>query len=101
MGQILQDVINQAGARAGWASRVANVSGANDMIYRVRFEPAWGASLTKIQINPTTGAEVANIWEASTQLTAQLAVVNPGDTPWFTNRRIVVASTKQQPGAVP
>ena len=89
MGQILQDVINQAGARAGVGFQSANVSGANNFVYRVRFEPAWGASLTKIQIDPTTGAEVANIWEASAQLTAQLAVVNPGDTPWFTNRTVV------------
>ncbi len=89
MGQILQDVINQAGARAGVGFQSSNVSGANNMIYRVRFEPGWGASLTKVQIDTTTGAEVANIWEASAQLTAQLAVVNPGDTPWFTNRRIV------------
>ena len=89
MGQILQDVINQAGARAGVGFQSANVSGANNFVYRVRFEPAWGASLTKIQIDPTTGAEVANVWEASAQLTAQLAVVNPGDTPWFTNRTVV------------
>jgi type IV pilus assembly protein PilY1 len=97
MGQILQDVINQAGARAGVGFQSSNVSGANNMIYRVRFEPAWGASLTKIQIDPTTGAEVANIWEASAQLTAQLAVVNPGDTPWFTNRKIVTVDESGNP----
>jgi hypothetical protein len=97
MGQILQDVINQAGARAGVGFQSANVSGANNNVYRVRFEPGWGASLTKIQIDPTTGAEVANIWEASTQLTAQLAVVNPGDTPWFTNRKIVTVDESKNP----
>jgi type IV pilus assembly protein PilY1 len=75
----------------------ANVSGANNFIYRVRFEPGWGASLTKIQIDPTTGAEVANVWEASAQLTAQLAVVNPGDTPWFTNRKIVTVDESGNP----
>ena len=63
----------------------------------MRFEPAWGASLTKVQIDPTTGAEVANIWEASAQLTAQLAVVNPGDTPWFTNRKIVTVDESGNP----
>ena len=89
MGQILQDVINQAGARAGVGFQSTNVSGANNFVYRVRFEPGWGASLTKVQIDPGTGAEVANIWEASAQLTAQLAVVNAGDTPWFTNRNVV------------
>jgi len=97
MGQILQDVINQAGARAGVGFQSANVSGANNNIYRVRFEPGWGASLTKIQIDPTTGAEVANVWEASAQLTAQLAVVNPGDTPWFTNRKVVTVDEAKNP----
>ena len=89
MGQILQDVINQAGARAGVGFQSADISGANNFVYRVRFEPGWGASVSKVQINLTTGAEVAIAWEASAQLTTQLAIVNAGDTPWFTNRKVV------------
>jgi type IV pilus assembly protein PilY1 len=102
MGQILQDVINQAGARSGAGFQSDNISGAADFIYRVRFEPGWGASVSKIRINTTTGAEdttcvAPTCWEASAQLTAQLAVVNPGDTPWFTNRRIVTVDESGTP----
>ncbi|HKW81792.1 MAG TPA: PilC/PilY family type IV pilus protein [Casimicrobiaceae bacterium] len=100
MGQILQDVLNQAGARAGASFQSISVSGANNFIYRTAFQPGWGVSLRKVQIDPATGDEVATVWDASTQLALQLTVV-PGvkDTPWFTERKI--ATVDETATAVP
>ncbi len=44
MGQILQDIVNQAGARAGAAFQSVSVSGSSNFIYRTSFQPGWGAS---------------------------------------------------------
>ncbi len=90
MGQILQDVVNQAGARTGTSFQSTSISGANNFIYRTSFQPGWGSSLRKVQIDPVTGAEISVAWDASTQLATQLTVV-PGvkDTPWFTDRMVV------------
>ena len=100
MGQILQDVVNQAGARTGTSFQSVSISGSNNFIYRTSFQPGWGASLRKIQIDPATGAEIAVIWDASTQLATQLTIV-PGvkDTPWFTDR--IVATVDETGAAVP
>ena len=94
MGQILADITNQAGSRAGVGFQNVNLSVNNKYIYRVRFEPGWGGSLTKVEIDPKTGNEVQEIWRAADQLTNQLLVV-PGvkDTPWFTERKIATTDT--------
>ena len=98
MGQILQDVVNQAGARTGTSFQSTSISGANNFIYRTSFQPGWGASLRKVQIDPATGAEISVAWDASTQLATQLAVV-PGvkDTPWFTDRIVVTIDDTGNP----
>ncbi|MGH6742930.1 MAG: hypothetical protein ACREDY_28530, partial [Bradyrhizobium sp.] len=90
MGQILQDVVNQAGARVGAGFKGTSITTTNNFIYRTSFQPGWGASLRKVQIDSVTGAEISVLWDASTQLAAQLTVV-PGvkDTPWFTDRKVV------------
>ncbi len=96
MGQILQDITNQAGARNGVAFQDVNLTTTNRYAYRARFEPGWAGSLTKLQIDPSCTLDhvgpcsTSVVWSASDQLTAQLTVV-PGvkDTPWFTERRIV------------
>ncbi|MDQ6619575.1 MAG: PilC/PilY family type IV pilus protein, partial [Pseudomonadota bacterium] len=94
MGQILADITNQAGSRAGVGFQNVNLSSSNKYIYRVRFEPGWGGSLTKVEIDPKTGNEVQEIWRAADQLSAQLVIV-PGvkDTPWFTERKIATTDT--------
>ncbi len=89
IGQVLADIAAQSGARAGAGLQSTSVGASSNFVYRARFEPGWAGSLTKVQINPSTGAPVAEVWKAATQLAAQLQVVNPGDTPWFTNRKIV------------
>ncbi len=98
MGQILQDITNQAGARSGVAFENVNLSSGNKFVYRVRFEPGWGGSLTKVEVDPKTGNEVQEIWRAADQLTSQLLVV-PGvrDTPWFTDRKIVTMDSTGKP----
>ncbi len=94
MGQILQDITNQAGSRSGVAFQSVNLSGSNRYIYRVRFEPGWGGSLSKVEIDPATGDEISEAWRAADQLTAQLLVVKGvKDTPWFTERKIVTTDS--------
>jgi type IV pilus assembly protein PilY1 len=89
MGQILQDITNNAGSRAGAGFAGTTLSATNHVIYRARFEPGWGGSLSKIEVDPNTGALGTIDWEASTQLAGQLQVSAGSPTPWFTNRRIV------------
>ncbi|HYU02769.1 MAG TPA: PilC/PilY family type IV pilus protein, partial [Jatrophihabitantaceae bacterium] len=89
MGQILEDITNQAGARAGVGLASSSISLTNHAVYRVTFQPGWAGTLTKIDVDPVTGAEISNLWEAAEQLHNQLSIV-PGikDTPWFTERKI-------------
>jgi type IV pilus assembly protein PilY1 len=89
MGQILQDITNQAGSRAGVGLASSSISLSNHAVYRVTFQPGWAGTLTKIDIDPVSGAQVADLWEAALQLHNQLTIV-PGvkDTPWFTERKI-------------
>jgi type IV pilus assembly protein PilY1 len=89
MGRILADVLNSAGSRGGAAFQGVNLSGTNNHIYRVKFEPGWGGSLAKVLIDPKTGAEISQDWEASAQLATQLLPTVAVPTPWFSNRRVV------------
>jgi type IV pilus assembly protein PilY1 len=89
MGQILQDITNQAGARAGAGFQSSVITGTTKWIYRARFEPGWSGSLAKIQVDPTTGSQIAIEWEASTQLGTQLLPTAQDPQPWFTKRNIV------------
>ena len=93
MGAILADITNQAGSRSGVAFTNVNLSPVNNSLYRVRFEPGWSGSLAKVLINPDTGAEISEVWEASNQLRNQLLIVPvTTPTPWFTERKIVTAN---------
>jgi type IV pilus assembly protein PilY1 len=89
MGQILQDITNQAGSHAGVGLASSSISLSNHAVYRVTFQPGWAGTVTKIDIDPVTGAEVSNIWEAAAQLHNQLTILPPpDDKPWFTKRNI-------------
>ena len=99
MGQILQDVLNQAGARAGASFQSISVSATSNFIYRTAFQPGWGVSLRKVQIDPATGDEVATAWDASTQLATQLTVSVGVPEPWLTERKI--ATIDETATAVP
>ncbi len=89
MGQILQDITNQAGSRAGVGLASSSISVSNHAVYRATFQPGWAGTLTKIDIDPVTGAEVTDIWEAAERLHNQLTILPPpDDQPWFTKRKI-------------
>jgi type IV pilus assembly protein PilY1 len=95
MGQILQDITNQAGSRAGVGLASSSISLSNHSVYRVTFQPGWAGTVTKIDIDVSTGAELSNLWEAAQQLHTALTptasdptCVTPGSCPWFTNRKI-------------
>ncbi|TMH48787.1 MAG: hypothetical protein E6H60_11265 [Betaproteobacteria bacterium] len=90
MGQILQDITNQAGARAGVGFASSSISLSNHAVYQVTFQPGWAGTLSKIDIDPVTGvANPVPIWEAAQQLHNQLTILPPpDDTPWFTKRKI-------------
>ena len=89
MGQILQDITNQAGARAGAGFSSSSISLTNNAVYIVTFQPGWAGTLSKVSIDPVTGIESnVPIWEAATQLSAQLTPTVANPTPWFTNRNI-------------
>jgi type IV pilus assembly protein PilY1 len=106
MGQILQDITNQAGSRAGVGLASSSISLSNHAVYRVTFQPGWAGTVTKIDIDVVTGAEVSNLWEAAQQLHNQLTIVTPdptcataGSCPWFTGRKIF--TTDDTNAAVP
>ncbi|MEO8739803.1 MAG: PilC/PilY family type IV pilus protein [Casimicrobiaceae bacterium] len=91
IGKIFLDIANQSGVRAGVGFQSINL-GSTVYVYRTAFEPNWGGSLAKIQIDPNTtpATVIAQAWEASTQLDAQLTIIPTViDTPWFTERKIV------------
>ncbi|HEV8259055.1 MAG TPA: PilC/PilY family type IV pilus protein [Casimicrobiaceae bacterium] len=89
MGQILQDITNQAGSRAGVGLASSSISLSNHAVYRVTFQPGWAGTVTKIDVDPVTGAEISNLWEAAEQLHNQLTILPPpDDKPWFTKRKI-------------
>ena len=85
MGQILQDITNQGGARAGAGFSISSVSQSNHVLYRAGFQPGWGGDLIKVELDQTTGKEISIDWHAAEELTKQLA---NGSTPWFTERKI-------------
>jgi type IV pilus assembly protein PilY1 len=90
MGQILKDIENQPGSRSGVTFDSVNLSDTNKFVYRVKFEPGWAGSLTKVEIDPTSGAEVLEKWRAADRLAEQLTVLPaPDDEPWFTKRKIL------------
>ena len=90
MGQILKDIENQPGSRSGVSFDSVNLSDTNKFIYRVKFEPGWAGSLTKVEIDPSSGAEVLEKWRAADRLSEQLTVLPaPDDQPWLTKRKIL------------
>ena len=100
MGQILQNITNQAGSRSAAGFSTNSISATNNSIYRVSFQPGWGGSVAKIPVDPTTGLSGAPDWDAATQLGAQLVIASPGDTPWFTNRKVFTVNDSEHRGAV-
>jgi type IV pilus assembly protein PilY1 len=55
--------------------------------------------VVKIPVDPVTGLGGAPVWDAAAQLGTQLLIAAPGDTPWFTNRKVFTVNDANQ--AVP
>ncbi|HEV2977999.1 MAG TPA: PilC/PilY family type IV pilus protein, partial [Casimicrobiaceae bacterium] len=96
MGQILQNITNQEGSRAGAGFSSNSISATNNSIYEVNFQPGWGGDVIKVQVDPVTGLHGPPVWDAATQLGSQLLIAAPGDTPWFTKRKIFTVNGANQ-----
>jgi type IV pilus assembly protein PilY1 len=87
IASILAGIANQRKSRVGaaFAGTVLNTN--NNIIYEATIEPGWAGDLLKVQVDPTTAAEVANPWKASVTLATQLAPpappATPNPEPWF------------------
>src|SRR5207244_10981861 len=69
MGQILEDITNQAGARAGVGFASSSISLSNHAVYQVTFQPGWARPLSTLDSDPVTGvANPVPIWEAAQPL---------------------------------
>ena len=99
MGQILENITNQAGSRAAAGFSTNTITATNNSIYQVSFQPGWGGDVVKIPVDPVTGLGGAPVWDAAAQLGTQLLIAAPGDTPWFTNRKVFTVNDANQ--AVP
>ena len=97
IGQILAEITNQAGVRAGVGFQSINFGPTLNYVYQAGFDPDWGGSLTKIQVDPTTLLFVAQAWDAAAQLDAQLLVTAAVPTPWLTQRKIVTMNEAGTP----
>jgi type IV pilus assembly protein PilY1 len=97
LSAILGRITNGTKARAGAALANPVLSASNDVVYEVKLEPGWAGNLLKVQIDPTTAAEVTTIWSARNTLDAQLLPAFSGDEPWFNKRKVVTVATTTGP----
>ncbi|MBS0319211.1 MAG: hypothetical protein JSR18_01605 [Proteobacteria bacterium] len=99
MGQILADALNTQGARSGVAFTSSNLTTAgNNYIYRATFQPSWGGTLVKVQIDANAN-EVADVWHAEKQLALMLTPTIAVPDPWQDSRKVV--TMKQDGTPVP
>jgi type IV pilus assembly protein PilY1 len=107
IGAILADIENTAGSRAGAALQTVNLTGTSANAYRVTFEPGWGGTVSKVNVDPSTLAEIP---PAPWQVGGGKDVTNPTDTlyqqltptidkptPWYSARNIVTMHTNGTP----
>ncbi|HEV8502413.1 MAG TPA: PilC/PilY family type IV pilus protein [Casimicrobiaceae bacterium] len=103
IGAILADIENTAGSRAGAALQTVNLTGTAANAYRVTFEPGWGGTVSKVNVDPATLAEVPPApWQVGggkdvsnpiDTLYAQLTPTVAAPQPWYTARNIVTMHT--------
>ena len=91
LGNILAGIQNQRKSRASAAFSGQVLNASNNVIFEPTIEPGWAGDLLKVEIDPSTGAEVTTWWKASSVLAAQIAPAFVGDEPWMddTKRRVV------------
>ncbi|TMH30485.1 MAG: hypothetical protein E6H66_18105, partial [Betaproteobacteria bacterium] len=97
IGQILADIVNQSGVRAGVGFQNINLGPTSNFYYRVGFEPDWGGSLIKIAIDPHTGVTGTAAWSAAAQLAVQLQITGTDPQPWYSMRKIVTMNESGVP----
>ncbi len=99
LGAILADIANTAGSRAGASLQTINLTGTMANAYRVTFEPGWGGTLSKVNIDPATAVEIPpapwqvgggkNVTNPIDSLYAQLTPTIADPTPWYNARNII------------
>lgn len=101
LASILSGIQNQRKSRAGAAFGGQVLNTQNNIIFEPTIEPGWAGDLLKVQVNPTTGAEVNTWWQASLTLKDQIDPVKTGTyEPWMdpAHRRIVTLTGSVGPG---
>ena len=96
LANILAGIQNQQKSRAAAAFGGQVLDSTNNIIYEATIEPGWAGDLLKVEINPSTGAEVKTWWQASIELAKQILAPTPlVDEPWMdeTKRRIVTINS--------
>jgi type IV pilus assembly protein PilY1 len=101
IGSILKDIENSAGSRAGAGLQTVNFVGPTQYAYQVSFEPGWGGTLSKVQIDSTTFDSSGVVqWKVGggakappDQLYNQLTPTPDNPDPWYTSRNIVTTHT--------
>ncbi len=89
---ILAGIANQPKTRVGAAFSGQVLNAANNIIYEATIEQGWAGDLLKVQIDPTNGDELAQLWNAAKAVTDQIDPVKTGVAePWMdeAHRRIV------------
>jgi type IV pilus assembly protein PilY1 len=97
MGKLLKDTGAASGARIGVGFNSTTLSGADNAVYRARFETVWSGNVKKIEIDPATGEEVKTLWDASFVLGSKLKATVATPQPWFTSRIIVTRDATGKP----
>ncbi len=89
---ILAGIANQPKTRVGAAFSGQVLSATNNIIYEATIEQGWAGDLLKVQIDPTNGNELAQLWSAATAVKDQIDPLKTGvPEPWMdeAHRRIV------------
>jgi type IV pilus assembly protein PilY1 len=101
LANILAGIQNQRKSRSGGAFNGLVLDATNSIIFVPTIEPGWAGDLLKVQIDPTSGLEVATWWQAKDTLAAQLDPVATGVAePWMdeAHRRVVTLTGSTGPG---
>ena len=89
MINILNEIKNAQGSRAGAAFSNVAFTATDNYIYRVTIEPGWGGTLTKVEVDPFGGGEKSVKVNYHDVLAAQVTPASAGDTPWYDKRNVV------------
>lgn len=90
MASILNEVIEGVGTRSAAGFSAVNFAKTDNFSYRTSIEKNWGGTLTKSEIEPTTGVEnPVPVLKYHEVLAAQLTPTSGNPTPWFDSRNVI------------